>query len=289
MLELYCSKYSKKKYFFIPFFPRNLSPLSHYSVIFSLFLLSFSICSLLSSDPNTILLPTYITHHSGSVFPVGCNPAVLCLLFFFFFWRGWQRGSLWWLWFFFFFFCCDRCLKGLWVVVGSGVWFMVGSGVWVVVGLWLKWVGFGVWVRCCGWNGLGPVFGSWLDRWAGIGWWWVWNSKSVDRWVDWLGWSSVAPMVAPVMIFFNGFAPVDFKSVAWADGFLVPWLWLWLLMGWGADGLRCRGCGCWWVKVLMGFWCRGCGCWWVDRWLELIGGLGFWCRRGYGCWWLVCC
>ena len=29
--------------------------------------------------------------------------------------------------------------------------------------------------------------------------------------------------------FFNGFAPVGFKSVAWADGFLVPWLWL--LMG----------------------------------------------------------
>ena len=33
---------------------------------------------------------------------------------------------------FFFFFGCDRCLKGLWVVVRSGVW--------VVVGLWLKWV-----------------------------------------------------------------------------------------------------------------------------------------------------
>ena len=43
---------------------------------------------------------------------------------------GFWRGSLWWL--FLFFFGCDRCLKGLWVVVGSGVW--------VVVGLWLKWV-----------------------------------------------------------------------------------------------------------------------------------------------------
>ena len=39
-----------------------------------------------------------------------------------------------WLWFLawvtvvvvFFFFGCDRCLKGLWVVVGSGVWVMVG-------------------------------------------------------------------------------------------------------------------------------------------------------------------
>ena len=42
--------------------------------------------------------------------------------------RGWRRGSLWWLWFFFFlllllfFSGCDLCLKGLWVVVGSGVW-----------------------------------------------------------------------------------------------------------------------------------------------------------------------
>ena len=33
---------------------------------------------------------------------------------------------------FFFFLGCDWCLKGLWVVVGSGVW--------VVVGLWLRWV-----------------------------------------------------------------------------------------------------------------------------------------------------
>ena len=44
---------------------------------------------------------------------------------------GFWCGSLWWLGFFFFF-GYDRCLKGLWVVVGSGVW--------VVVGLWLKWV-----------------------------------------------------------------------------------------------------------------------------------------------------
>ena len=35
--------------------------------------------------------------------------------------------------FFFFFFSCDRCLKGLWVVVGSDVW-VVGHG----------------WVRCLG-------------------------------------------------------------------------------------------------------------------------------------------
>ena len=65
---------------------------------------------------------------------------------------GFWRGSLWWLWFFFFFLGCDRCLKGLWVVVGSGVW--------VVVGLWLKWVigrGSTSWV-CIG--GLGSVDGG---------------------------------------------------------------------------------------------------------------------------------
>ena len=43
----------------------------------------------------------------------------------------------WWLWFlawvtmvvvvFFFFLGGARCLKGLWVVVGSGVWVVVGS------------------------------------------------------------------------------------------------------------------------------------------------------------------
>ena len=61
------------------------------------------------------------------------------------------------------------------------------------------------------------------------------------------------------MIFFNGFASVGFKSAAWANGFLVPWLWL--LMSWSVawvfgvvavvvDGLIGG----------LGFWCRGCGC-----------------------------
>ena len=54
--------------------------------------------------------------------------------------------------FFFFFFGCDRCLKGLWVVVGSGVW--------VMVGLWLKWVvgrGSTSWVWI---SGLGSIDGG---------------------------------------------------------------------------------------------------------------------------------
>ena len=54
--------------------------------------------------------------------------------------HGWVVGSVFGSWvtawvtmvvvIFFFFSGYDRCLKGLWVVVGSGVW--------VVVGLWLK-------------------------------------------------------------------------------------------------------------------------------------------------------
>ena len=54
---------------------------------------------------------------------------------------------------FFFFWGCDWCLKGLWVVVGSGVW--------VVVGLWLRWV-----VAEVGrWSWIGELG---LDWWAGI-------------------------------------------------------------------------------------------------------------------------
>ena len=75
---------------------------------------------------------------------------------------------------YFFFFGCDRCLKGLWVVVGSSVWVMVGSGVWVVVEvgwvrylglvLWLKWVGSGVWVMVgsVGWDWLMVGLKQWI-------------------------------------------------------------------------------------------------------------------------------
>ena len=67
---------------------------------------------------------------------------------------GFWRGSLWWLWFFFFFFLgCDRCLKGLWVVVRSDVW--------DVVGLWLRWV----MAEVGRWSWIGELG---LDWWAGI-------------------------------------------------------------------------------------------------------------------------
>ena len=50
--------------------------------------------------------------------------------------RGWVVGPVFGSWVtawvssgcgFFFFLGCDRCLKGLWVVVGSDVWVVVGS------------------------------------------------------------------------------------------------------------------------------------------------------------------
>ena len=149
---MYCSSILKYIYIyiFIHFFPQNFSLLYLIiSVLFSLFLLCFSICSLLSSDPNTIL------------------PS-LWLLFFFFLGVGDGVGQ-WWLWFlawvtmvvvvFFFFLGCDRCLKGLLVVVGSGVWVVAEVGCW-------SWIGEAS-------HGL-SLISSWigelgLDRWAGIG------------------------------------------------------------------------------------------------------------------------
>ena len=55
--------------------------------------------------------------------------------------------------FFFFFLGCDRCLKGLWVVVRSDVW--------DVVGLWLRWV----MAEVGRWSWIGELG---LDWWAGI-------------------------------------------------------------------------------------------------------------------------
>ena len=57
IVELYCSNILKNIYiYFIHFFPRNFSLLNLIiSVLFSLFLLCFSIYSFLSTDPNTIL------------------------------------------------------------------------------------------------------------------------------------------------------------------------------------------------------------------------------------------
>ena len=54
---------------------------------------------------------------------------------------------------FFFFLGCDRCLKGLWVVVRSDVW--------DVVGLWLRWV----MAEVGRWSWIGELG---LDWWAGI-------------------------------------------------------------------------------------------------------------------------
>ena len=119
-VRIVLQQYSKNYKYFIHFFPRNFSLLHLIiSVLFSLLLLCFSICSLLSSDPNTIL-------------------ASLWLLFFFF-WAwvtvwvnggcGFWRGSLFVV-VVVFFFVCDRCLKGLWVVVRFGVWVVAEVSCW---------------------------------------------------------------------------------------------------------------------------------------------------------------
>ena len=72
-----------------------LSPLSHFLCSLpSLFL----IFSLLSSDPNTILLPTSTSHITVAYFFWWV--AIRRVLWLpFFSWHGWRCGSLWWLWF----------------------------------------------------------------------------------------------------------------------------------------------------------------------------------------------
>ena len=79
------------------------------------------------------------------------------------------------------------------------------------------------------WNFTRPLshLSSWigelsLDRWAGIGWWWVWNGRFVDRWVDRLGWS----LVAPVMIFFEWVYSGGFQISSVVSNRWLGW-WVW--------------------------------------------------------------
>ena len=90
----------------------------------------FLICSLISSDLNTILLPTSTLHITvAHFFLVGCDPTGSVVVFFYFF-------------------VCDQCLEeevgmakvdcGSWldpvfgslIVVGSSVWVMTEVGCW---------------------------------------------------------------------------------------------------------------------------------------------------------------
>ena len=124
-LELYCSSILKKIIIFYSLFPpKFLSPLSHYfSSLLSLPSLFLHLLSPLFRPKHHSPPNINITHHSGSFFLVGYDPAGSVVAFFFF-WAwvtawvsggcGFWRGPLWWLWFFFFvFFGCDRCLKRL--------------------------------------------------------------------------------------------------------------------------------------------------------------------------------
>ena len=128
----------------------------------------------------------------------------------------------------FFFFCCDRCLKGLWIVVGSSVWVVVG---------------------CLG-----------LKR--------------------WIYWSSVAPMVALVMIFFEWVCSGGFQ-IGWvsnrrhgfADRWLGWWVWWPLLAPTGLMVFVCVFCV--WLFVSSGFliWVCGVFHWFLinfDIWLSRL-------------------
>ena len=130
--------------FYSTFFPRNFSLLYLIIlVLFSLFLLCFSICSLLSSDPNTILLP--ISTSQWLIFYGGFSG---CFFLFFFFS------------FFVFCFFCDRCLKeevGM-AEVGCELWLGSVFGSLVVVGPWLGSV-FGLWVKWTVGRRSSPIFG----------------------------------------------------------------------------------------------------------------------------------
>ena len=73
--------------------------------------------------------------------------------------------------------------------------------------------------------GLGSVDGGFglVDR-------WVWNGGSVNRWVDRLGWSSVAPMVAPMMIF--GYFRRPGFQIGSVDGSVCVCVWLCFWLCW---------------------------------------------------------
>ena len=137
---MYCSSILKNIYIFYSL-SKFLSPPSH---CFN------SLLSLPSLFLHLLSPLLRLKHHSPSTLITVAHffwwVAIrqFCGCFFFFFGVGHYGGCG------FFFFCCDRCLKGLWIVVGSSVWVVVG---------------------CLG-----------LKR--------------------WIYWSSVAPMVALVMIFF---------------------------------------------------------------------------------------
>ena len=118
----------KKKLFSFP-------EISLSSFSFFLFCSLFLICSLLSSNPNTILLLTSTSH---------------IIVVHFFLWVAIR----WVIWVFFFFFCCDQCLKE---EVGSGS----QRSVWVTARS--MFMGFCWWVRCWLWvdgGGFGCVDGG---------------------------------------------------------------------------------------------------------------------------------
>ena len=95
-IELRCSSIVKKKKYFNQLSPKFLSPLSHY--FYSLLSLPslFLICSFLSSDPNTIHLPTSTSHIIVDHFFlwVAIRRVLWLVSFFFFFGYGSRRSKI---------------------------------------------------------------------------------------------------------------------------------------------------------------------------------------------------
>ena len=116
--------------------------------------------------------------------------------------------------------------------------------------------------------GLGSVDGGFglVDR-------WVWNGGSVDRWVDRLGWSSVAPMVAPMMIF--GYFRRPGFQIGSVDGSVCVCVCVALLMALLALSDRFFFFFLIWVFVPLEFW-----------WAVGNGGLDF---SGFLFWWVCVC
>ena len=76
---------------------------------------------------------------------------------------------------FFFFFGCDRCLKGLWVVVGSSVWVIGRGWVWCLGHGWVV-----AKVGCWSWIGEASHGLSLISHCGSASWVWIGGLGSVD-------------------------------------------------------------------------------------------------------------
>ena len=226
-IELYFSQYCKKIYFFYSsYFPRNFSLILFiFSTLFSLFLLCFSIYSLLSEASS----PKFLTHLQNFS-PISHNLSLI----------SHRTTSL--------------SLHQYWVLDFWGWRLEVG----------LAWI-----------DELG------LDRWAGIGWWWVWIgwSMGLKWWICWSVGGSFGLIIGSsdggsgddFWVFFTAWVSnrrrgfVD-QWLGFADRWLGWWVWWPLLAPTGLMVCLCVAllmvCVCVCCFVVVGLWLK---------WLVLLG------------------